>query len=245
MLWYPTQGMDAIRFTRTMLERCNRKTEVAELEDCGPALAALALEPREALVLAGQIACEQIDPASEARMGAQVHQRYENGFALSERPDPRLQAVGQKLSGHATRPLDWRFSVVESQEQQAQSIYGGYIYATRGILQAFPMEAQLAFILSHEMAHLENRAQVVQRGQKTLVTLLRNAGEDTARLEQEWVKLQRAEEYQADHRAVELMRQAGYPAEAALQVLSSWDEEDDAHGPPAERVEQLRQTVRG
>ncbi len=237
--------MDAIRFTRAMLERCNRKAEIKELEDCGPALAGLALEPREALVLAGEIASEQIDPASEARMGAQVHQRYENGFALAERPDGRLEAVGEKLSRHANRPLDWRFSVVESEEQQAQSIYGGYIYATRGILQAFPMEAQLAFILAHEMAHLENRAQVVQRGQKTLVSLLRNAGEDTVRLEQEWVKLQRAEEYSADRRAVELMGQAGYPAEAALQVLSSWDEEDDAHGPPAERVEHLRQNIRG
>ncbi|MCE7875458.1 hypothetical protein DYH09_34540, partial [bacterium CPR1] len=75
--------MDAIRFTRAMVERCNRRAEIKELEDCGPALAELALEPREALVLAGEIASEQIDPAGEARMGAQVHQRYENGFALA------------------------------------------------------------------------------------------------------------------------------------------------------------------
>lgn len=224
--------VDVVGFTQAFLKRCGSVQRVSSYEECAPALAGLGLDPDEAVRLAGEVALTCISDAEESMMGEQVHERFSS--YVSE--DAGLDALGSRLAAASTRRLDWRFAAYESEGQQAQSFFGGLIYATRGIMQAFPMEAQLAFVLAHEIAHVEGRAHVANRGQKLLVGLV-PACRDA------WVRAQRAEEYRADRRAVELMRSCGYEGSAALSVLSSWDEEDDAHGPPDERLARLRELV--
>jgi len=54
----------------------------------------------------------------------------------------------------ARRPIEFRFFVVEDPEINAASLPDGTLLINTGLLGAIENEAQLAFILSHEMAHV-------------------------------------------------------------------------------------------
>lgn len=53
-----------------------------------------------------------------------------------------------------SRPIEFRFFVVEDSEINAASLPDGTLLINTGLLGAIENEAQLAFILSHEMAHV-------------------------------------------------------------------------------------------
>jgi predicted Zn-dependent protease len=52
------------------------------------------------------------------------------------------------------RPIEFRFFVVEDPEINAASLPDGTLLINTGLLGALENEAQLAFVLSHEMAHV-------------------------------------------------------------------------------------------
>jgi Peptidase family M48 len=54
----------------------------------------------------------------------------------------------------ARRPIEFRFFVVEDPEINAASLPDGTLLINTGLLGALQNEAQLAFVLSHEMAHV-------------------------------------------------------------------------------------------
>ena len=78
-----------------------------------------------------------------------------------------LHLVGRNLAARSSRPtLPWTFGVLkEPTAFNATSAPGGYVFVTRGLLQAVENEAQLAGVLAHEMAHVTLQHTLMRYGE--------------------------------------------------------------------------------
>lgn len=86
--------------------------------------------------------------------------RQGGGLALSGTAEEKLNTyvntVGRNLAMQSPRPeLGWTFGVLKDSENfNALSAPGGYVFVTRRLLQGVDNEAQLAGVLAHEIAHI-------------------------------------------------------------------------------------------
>ena len=53
------------------------------------------------------------------------------------------------------KDLALKFSIIEADEVNAFSHVGGYIYFNTGLLEIISTDAELQFVVGHEIAHLE------------------------------------------------------------------------------------------
>ncbi len=82
--------------------------------------------------------------------------------------DQQLQAyvndVGQRTAKASHRPeLEYHFMVLDSEDINAFTTGGGYVYITRGIMNYLNSEAELAAVLGHEVGHVTARHPVRQQ----------------------------------------------------------------------------------
>lgn len=87
--------------------------------------------------------------------------------------NPPLQAyvneVGQRAAKASHRPdLEYTFVVLDSEDINAFTTGGGYVYITRGIMNYLNSEAELAAVLGHEIGHITARHPVRQQSKSTL-----------------------------------------------------------------------------
>jgi hypothetical protein len=92
----------------------------------------------------------------EFRQGKKIQGRMK---LLAERPvQEYVSHLGDSLIPEGAkgtrRPIEFRFFVVEDPEINAASLPDGTLLINTGLLGALQNEAQLAFVLSHEMAHV-------------------------------------------------------------------------------------------
>ena len=158
-------------------------------------------------------------------------------------PDESIQAdvaaVGARIASRSIAgqtPYQFSFHVLQDRETvNAFALPGGPIFITRGLLQRFQNEAQLAGVLGHEMGHVIARHSAAQIAKSQLaqglVTAAGAAGSDdqgggqrsaqiaavVAQMMQ--LKYSRGDETQADTLGVRLMSEAGYDPRAMLQVM--------------------------
>jgi len=100
----------------------------------------------------------------EIKSAQEIARKFEESKTLEGKlyTDPFLEeyiiSVGQKIAFLAKdeRPVvpSYSFKVVDDHRLNAFTFGGGFIYVTTGILANIESEAQLAFILSHEVAHV-------------------------------------------------------------------------------------------
>ena len=117
--------------------------------------------PPQALVqVQGPPSQTYISTASEVELGKQVAEAVEKEMPIWHNPQAqqRLEAMGQRLVQTTTRhDIEYQFKLLDSDTVNAMAIPGGTIYATRGLMEKFPDDDQLAFVVGHEFAHLEQR----------------------------------------------------------------------------------------
>lgn len=69
-----------------------------------------------------------------------------------------LNTLGRWLALHSERPgLPWKFGIIDSDDFNAFSTPGGYVLVTRGLFERMRSEAELAGVLTHEIAHVARR----------------------------------------------------------------------------------------
>lgn len=89
----------------------------------------------------------------EVKKSQQVHPMLLQQFGGAY-DDPQLQAyvneVGQRAAKVSHRPeLQYFFTVLDSEDINAFTTGGGYVYITRGIMNYLNSEAELAAVLGH------------------------------------------------------------------------------------------------
>ena len=195
-----------------------------------------------------------------------------------------VTGIGDRLARVSERPqLPYRFFILDDDRVDIFSYGGGYIYVTRGMLDFVESEAQLAAVLAHEIAHVAAGAHTpsIKRlpGKKQLFLKALQLGAGaaagaagsfvggpagkvasksmdgiTAAVPEIRKQFQKAEELEADQRAVLYLMKANYdPRELArfLDRISKTKAYDllpyinflNAHPPYEERREAVNELI--
>lgn len=214
------------------------------------------------------------DEQEEQAIGRVVAARVLATYPLLD--DEALQRyvnnVGQTVAAYSERPsLDWHFLVLDSDVVNAFAAPGGYIFITTGALEQMSSEAELAAVIGHEIAHVNEKhvLQAVKRGNVFSATLdfasdeIANAGITDDMGEKigqiAFDKLftsgfSRGDELEADKSGVALAAAAGYRSDSYLTFLSSLDvlagsnssafrQLGSTHPRPADRKKAVESTV--
>jgi predicted Zn-dependent protease len=174
------------------------------------------------------------DESEEIAIGRQIA-----GDLLGAAPlvkDAKLQKyvnqVGEWVAMQSDRPdLPWHFGVIQSDDVNAFSAPGGYIFVTKGLYRMLDNEADLAGVLGHEIGHvirkhhlkLLQQSKLVDLGGKALSKqvggndkvqqLIGSGAEIVAR------GLDKDAEFEADRIGVVLATRAGYDSYSLPTVL--------------------------
>ena len=80
------------------------------------------------------------------------------GLVRDEAIVRRVNLVGRALARYSDRPtLEWRFGVLNSDQVNAFSAPGGYVFITRALYEQAPSDDLLAGILAHEIGHITGK----------------------------------------------------------------------------------------
>ncbi len=105
------------------------------------------------------------------RLRAQIEEEVHVGKMMAERlaghfgaffKNPRLvryvNLVGQTILRHSARPeITYYFAILDTEEINAFATPGGYVFVTRGLLTKIRSEDELAGVLAHEIAHINEK----------------------------------------------------------------------------------------
>ena len=109
-----------------------------------------------------------ITEQQEVEMGRAYHKEIlKNSKILDNKELTKYYVeLGEKIARSSHRPdLNWKFTIIDDPTFNAFATPGGYVYFYRGLLAHFNSEAELAGVLSHEIAHITARHAV--RGMST------------------------------------------------------------------------------
>ncbi len=181
-------------------------------------------------------------------------------------PERYLNRVGRWVASRSERPdLPWRFGILDSEDINAFSTPGGYVFVTRGLVVRLRSESELAGVLGHEITHVVRRHQlhamrtasgiaaganwlsqyVPQNGATGIVSgrLVGGVKEIMQR------GLDKSDEYEADRDGVVLAARAGYDPyglPGVLQMLQGLNPQDSSvallfatHPSPGARLDAL------
>ncbi len=168
-----------------------------------------------------------------------------------------VQEIGQRIvQGMEDPAFTYHFFVVQDHQLNAFSVPGGYIYFNAGLLLRASSRDEVAGVMGHEIAHVQNHHAVRQRQDLSLLSL----GSQIAMLlsalnpglglglaaagQAKMMQYARALEEEADYRGLQYMKQAGFdPRGMPAFFKKMWQEErlNPAYVPPYFRSHPLSQ----
>jgi predicted Zn-dependent protease len=183
----------------------------------------------------------EIGRAMAARMIA-----LSGGIYPDEKLNHYVNLVGRAAAltaGREDLPADmYQFAVLNSEEINAFAMPGGYVFITLGSLRIIRSEAELAAVLSHEIAHVDKRhlLSAIKTGylkdlSADLLTLIEKNNNDSLNKILGSTSdfgvgtllkngLSRECEAEADHQAVKFLVNSGYPSGALVEFLGKINE---------------------
>jgi len=174
---------------------------------------------------------------AERRQGAEAHPQLlkQFGGAYQGPQADYVRRVGQKIalqSGYAARGQDYTVTLLNSNANNAFAIPGGYIYITRQLLALMNDEAELAFVMGHEVGHVAAQHSQKRQSRSTLTGLgaailgavtgsniignIANAGAQIYTL-----GYSRGQENESDDLGVRYLARAGYDPLASADILAA------------------------
>lgn len=201
---------------------------------------------------------EDITPEQEYYIGravaADILETYRPWDAAAA--NAYVNALGQTLALASDRPetfAGYHFLLLDSAEINAFAAPGGLILVTRGLARCCASEDELAAVLAHEIAHVQNRDGLRAIKKSRLTTALATVTVETARqLGDQQLKdlttqfeggvqditqtlvnsgYARGLEQEADQVAVIILKRLGYDSAALVRMLRTMDQRLTTGGP--------------
>ena len=185
-------------------------------------------------------AFEDLTPEQEHYIGRAVaaeilakHRVYRGAAAVEY-----VNLVGQTLALASDRPetfAGYHFFILDTNDINALAAPGGLIFVTRGMLRLCETEDQLAAVLAHEVAHVQDRHGIrAIKQSKQWSAFSKIAFENIQEVQQALNTIgvdlstnlfkhgySRKLEREADERGLQLMRRVGYQPHAMLELLGN------------------------
>lgn len=164
-----------------------------------------------------------------------------------------VNQVGQSLARYSDRPELWggyRVGILDTNEINAVSTPGGFIFISRGFLKVIPNEDALAAVLAHEIGHIVKGHGTAAISQANITSALTSIGKEVAASEGGAVTqavteafgdsieevtntlltkgYSRSQEYDADEYAAELMAKVGYDQQGLMTMLRGLENVDQS-----------------
>ncbi|WP_052055512.1 M48 family metallopeptidase [Myxosarcina sp. GI1] len=171
-----------------------------------------------------------ISNEEEVEIGKQINQKLLNQqYQLFNNTQIQeyVDNIGQELVASSdSRDIPYTFQVVASDTVNAFATPGGFVYVTSGLVEEADNQAQLASVIAHEIAHINQRHSIENLKQAVIAQgIAETAGVNTNTLAQIGYQLaidlpqSREYEYEADRVGLEILQQADYPPIAFVNFL--------------------------
>lgn len=137
-----------------------------------------------------------------------------------------LSEVGGRLAQLAKRKLTYHFHLVPDADLiNAFALPGGHVFVGQGLLDRMTSEDELAFVLGHEIEHIDHyhaveRVQVEAQLKNLNLDIVSGLAEIPVSLWQ--TGYSKDEEMEADREGLRLAVAAGYSAKGATNLLERW-----------------------
>jgi predicted Zn-dependent protease len=99
-----------------------------------------------------------LKPTEETQVGTEVFRKFKNDYRLYEDQPTlaRVKRLAEPLLRYRKRKeIQYSFLLVEAHQTNAFSHLGGFIYLNRGLLNFTSSDAELQFVLGHEIGHVD------------------------------------------------------------------------------------------
>ena len=193
---------------------------------------------RESQIDARQTTSDDVE--AEIEFGRKIAARILGQFPVLKNPAliHYVNLVGNSVAYNSTRSdLNFHFTVLDTDFINAYSPPGGYVFITRGAIDAMQNEAELAAVLAHEVAHValkhivkEFKIRATEHSATDSLTQLLGSGSSSARVAftqavDNAVNMllrkgfEQKDELQADKLAIFLLANTGYNPRAFINYL--------------------------
>jgi Zn-dependent protease with chaperone function len=183
-----------------------------------------------------------ISRSTEISMGREAAQEFERTTSVDGDPvlAARVQRIGNRLIAVGeTPPYPFEFHEVDTNEMNAFSLPGGFVYFYRGLAQLMPGDDALAFVMGHEISHVTQRHGIRQMEKSLAIgslldyTLGYNTTSGVLELAID-MHYSRHDEAEADRLGLIRMAQAGFDPSQAAEAMAVIERVDKAeHHIPA------------
>jgi predicted Zn-dependent protease len=202
-------------------------------------------------------------------LAARIIKKY--GIIKDEKLTQYIHSIGASIAKVSPRPeLPYIFGVLDTNEVNAFACPGGIILITKGSLVLMKNEAELAYILSHEISHVGiDHSKIISNSSNPIVEIIDIIGSligpdmgsfvsatsdaISQELEKELFESGRSKEaeFRADENGLFLGQSLGYDPEAFpkyLEVMASSLEKDNAvwsktHPSVKDRISKLKKEI--
>ena len=186
----------------------------------------------------GETSLILIPTSEEVEIGRAAARQIEARSIMCKDPviNNYVNWVGQKIAKVCDRhDITYHYKVIESNELNAFSLPGGWVYIYTGLLKHLKNEADLAFVLGHETGHIVGRHAIRRLqliyGINILLSIALN-GKELTPLESEVLKVlyqivvsgySRKEEFEADAMGAYYAGKAGWNPVASVETIEILD----------------------
>ncbi len=214
-----------------------------------------------------------VSPQQERALGEQQAKEVLSKAKISHNPtyNNRVRRVGQRIARVAHRPdFRWAYYVIDSPQANAFVLPGGKVFVYKGLFKYAKTDAELATVLSHEIAHAlrSHGIQGAERQQNAaLVGALLQIGLGAAGVDPNITQTvntaysygatyayvqpySREKELEADSIGLMLMAQAGYDPRAAITFWKKFGAQGQripeflsTHPDPGHRIANLQRLM--
>ncbi len=158
--------------------------------------------------------------------------------------------IGSRLAKHIPGENQWIFALIRDNAggstHEPISLPGGYIFISTPLILAVENEPELAGMLAHAMSHNHEKrpTQLVAIG-KSSIPLIFIGGGDDQMIPMGFRETFRANELEADRKAIKLLADAGYDPVALLRYIrrTQRDSMNSFLPPRVERIDAMEKTL--
>jgi beta-barrel assembly-enhancing protease len=172
----------------------------------------------------------RISDDQEMRIGDELAQQYASvqptQTSESEAMQRYLDEIGGHVAAHTRRKLAYHFHLIPNVDTiNAFALPGGHVFIGQGLLDQMTSEDELAFVLGHEIEHIDHY-HAVERVQ--IEAQLNNLNLDIiAAVAQIPISLwldgySKDQEFEADREGLRVAAAAGYSPRGAVNMLERW-----------------------